>query len=347
MKAIGLLSGGLDSTLAVKLVQEQGIEVIAVKFASPFCQCDSGGCCHAAEVARQMGLELKTFPKGEDYLDVVRRPKHGYGTAMNPCIDCRIFMFRKAKAYMEETGAAFLFTGEVLGQRPMSQRRNTIGLIEREAGLEGKIVRPLSAQHFEPTEAERNGWLDRAKLLDIHGRGRRPQLALAEAYGLTGFGCPAGGCLLTDKNFAAKLRDLFAHRERVTMRDINLLKIGRHFRAGEFKLVCARDEAECEALRRRSEEGEGWLLKPVDCAGPAVLLQPPEAGGADAAVGDARAAEVLRLAAEVVAAYSDGESPEVTVRAAPGAGDGARPGSVELRVPRIARDAIRAARVRP
>jgi tRNA(Ile)-lysidine synthase TilS/MesJ len=257
VKAIGLLSGGLDSTLAVRIVSELGIEVIAVKFTSPFCQCDSGGCCHAAEVARQMGLELKTFAKGDEYLDVVRQPKHGYGVGMNPCIDCRIFMFKKAKAYMEEIGAAFLFTGEVIGQRPMSQHRHAIELIERESGLEGKIVRPLSAQHMEPTEAERSGWIDRSKLLGINGRSRKPQLALAAAYGIEGFGCPAGGCLLTDQNFSAKLRDLFAHREKVGMRDIGLLKLGRHFRVGESKVVCARDEAECDALRRRAHGADG------------------------------------------------------------------------------------------
>ncbi|MDR2849274.1 MAG: hypothetical protein LBW77_01845 [Verrucomicrobiota bacterium] len=373
MKAIGLLSGGLDSTLAVKIIMDMGIEVVAVKYTSPFCQCDSGGCCHAAEVARQLGVPLKTVPKGDDYLEVVRHPRHGYGTAVNPCIDCRIFMFSKAKALLDELGAAFLFTGEVLGQRPMSQHRRAIDLIERESGLEGKIVRPLSAQHFEPTEAERNGWIDRAKLLDIHGRGRRPQLALASTFGIEGFGCPAGGCLLTDKHFAAKLRDLFAHQERVVMQDIALLKLGRHFRAGAgeenaktqengpesgekgnaktqsrkggngqesgdkgnvkpqsrkgFKMVCARDEAEGRALRLRAKEGDA-VLDPLDCAGPVVLLQ----GGAD----DAAA---LAVAAEIVAAYCDGASPDVRVQVSAG-------GALsELSAPRIARDAIRAERI--
>jgi hypothetical protein len=294
MKAIGLLSGGLDSTLAVRIISELGIEVLAVKFTSPFCQCDSGGCCHAAEVARQMGVELKTFAKGDEYLDVVRHPKHGYGVGMNPCIDCRIFMFKKAKAYMEEIGAAFLFTGEVIGQRPMSQHRRAIETIERESGLEGKIVRPLSAQHMEPTEAERSGWIDREKLLGLHGRSRKPQLALAAAYGLEGFGCPAGGCLLTDKNFSDKLRDLFAHRETVGMRDIGLLKIGRHFRLGENKIVCARDEGECGTLRRRAGEAE-TLFEADGCMGPVVLLE----GVADESA--------INLATVIATAYSDGE----------------------------------------
>lgn len=344
MKAIGLFSGGLDSTLAVKLIQEQGIEVIAVKFTGPFFQTPPDGRCRATECAQQMGMEFRKVPKGEEFLDMLRHPRHGYGSAINPCVDCRIFMLKKAKAMMEELGASFLITGEVLGQRPMSQRRNMIELIERESGLEGKIVRPLSAQHFEPTEAERNGWIDRAKLLDIHGRGRRPQIALAGEFGLTEFENPAGGCLLTDKNFAAKMRDLFAHQEHVVMYDIELLKIGRHFRVDGRKLVCARDKAECEALSRRAQAGEGWALEPVECAGPTVLVQRPTDGSGAA---DACDAEILRVAAEMVAAYSDGVSPEVAVKAFSQAGgaEDVQPAHVELRVPRVARDAIRAVRV--
>ncbi|HNX34220.1 MAG TPA: hypothetical protein PKM57_06305 [Kiritimatiellia bacterium] len=326
MKAIGLLSGGLDSTLAVQLISEMGIEVIAVKFTSPFCQCDSGGCCHAAEVARQMGLALKTFAKGDDYLEVVRHPKHGYGVAMNPCIDCRIYMFKKAKAYMEEVGASFLVTGEVLDQRPMSQYRRAMKVIEAEAGVDGKIVRPLSAQHLEPSEAERRGWVDRSKLLDFHGRGRRPQLALAEAYGIKGFACPAGGCLLTDKNFAAKLRDLFKHRERVTMGDIGLLKIGRHFRAGGCKIVCARDEPECEALRRRAGTND-WLFEAADCMGPTVLLD-----GLDEE-------PAVRLAEDVAAAYADGDGPVVVVRGWTGGAER------QVRVARKGREILRPFRI--
>ena len=335
MKAIGLFSGGLDSTLALKLIQDQGIEVIAVKFTSPFFQGAPDGRCRATEVARLMGMEFLKVPKGDVFLDMLRHPRHGYGSAMNPCVDCRIFMLKKAKAIMEEMGAAFVITGEVLGQRPMSQRRNMIELIERESGLEGKIVRPLSAQHFEPTEAERNGWIDRAKLLDIHGRGRRPQIALAAELGLSEFENPAGGCLLTDKNFAAKVRDLFAHQEQPTMHDIELLRIGRHFRAGSYKLICARNENECEALTRRAEAGEGWTFEPVKCAGPTVLLLAPTDGSG------ACSADMLQLAAEMVAAYSDGESPEVSVRIAAGTK------GEELSAPRIARDAIRAVRIQP
>jgi tRNA U34 2-thiouridine synthase MnmA/TrmU len=190
MKAIGLLSGGLDSTLAVRLIREMG---------------SSGGCqVHLAFLPVRFrrllsrggsgpsdGLGLKTIAKGDDYLDVVRHPKHGYGVAMNPCIDCRIFMFSRPRPTWRRSVRRSCSHGEVLGQRPMSQHRRAMDIIESEAGAVGKIVRPLSAQHLEPSEAERKGWVDRAKLLDFHGRTRKPQLAPGRGFGLKGFACPA------------------------------------------------------------------------------------------------------------------------------------------------------------
>lgn len=301
MKAIGLLSGGLDSTLAVQLMVEQGAEVIAVKFTSPFCQCDQSGCCHAASVAQRLGIPLKLLPKGDAYLRLLRDPPHGRGSNMNPCIDCRIYMLRLTKTYMEEIGAAFIFTGEVLGQRPMSQHRHAMELIEREAGLEGRLLRPLCAQHFPPTEAEQKGWVDRARLLDITGRSRKPQLALAASMGIQDFSCPAGGCLLTDPRFSMRLRDLFAHQPEVSARDIALLKTGRHFRLGESKIICGRDERENGLLQRQKVAAE-WLFETVDLAGPTVLL-----------LGAAGAAAV-QLAADVTAAYTDGSAATVGVR---------------------------------
>jgi tRNA U34 2-thiouridine synthase MnmA/TrmU len=300
MKAIGLLSGGLDSTLAVRIMLDQGVEVIAVKFTSPFCLCDSGGCCHAAEQAKRMGVPLKLFAKGDDYLEVVRHPRHGWGSAINPCIDCRIFMLKKTKSYMEEIGAAFLFTGEVLGQRPMSQHRRALDLIERESGLAGQIVRPLSAQCLPPTEAESKGWVDRTKLPAIQGRSRKEQIALAKERNVTDYPCPAGGCLLTDKNFAAKLRDFFAHNELVTMHDIQLLKVGRHFRSGTTKIVCGRNKSENETLQRLRHENDS-ILGTLDCPGPTVLLR-----------GEATD-ETIQLAAAIAAAYSDAAITEVSV----------------------------------
>jgi tRNA U34 2-thiouridine synthase MnmA/TrmU len=301
MKAIGLLSGGLDSTLAVKLMVDQGIEVIAVKFTSPFCQCDSGGCCHAAEQASRMGIPLKTFAKGDDYLEVVRHPKHGWGSGMNPCIDCRIFMLKKTVAYMEEIGASFLFTGEVLGQRPMSQHRRALDLIERESGLVNRILRPLSAQLLPPTEAEINGWVDREKLLAVNGRSRKPQIALAQELGVTDYPCPAGGCLLTDKSFAARLRDLFAHSGDVVMRDVRLLKYGRHFRIGAAKVICGRDSADNKVLRQLRQPDEE-LYDLVDVRGPTVLL-----------LGEPTP-EAVKLAVDVATAHAGVEAGDVAVR---------------------------------
>ncbi|MCP2604965.1 7-cyano-7-deazaguanine synthase, partial [Candidatus Aminicenantes bacterium AH-873-B07] len=159
MKALALLSGGLDSTLAVKLVLEQGIDVIAIKFTSPFCLCNQKGKCYAIEVAKKFDIPIKVINKGKEYLKIIKNPKYGYGSGMNPCIDCRIFMLRKAKKYAKELGAKFIFTGEVLNERPMSQHFKALKIIEKEAGLKGKIVRPLSAKLLPKTEAEKKGWI--------------------------------------------------------------------------------------------------------------------------------------------------------------------------------------------
>jgi len=198
-KAVALLSGGLDSTLAVKLMIDQGIDVTAVHFTSVFCNCSpkTAGCkMHARKVAEDFAVPIIVIHKGMDYIKMVENPPHGHGSAMNACIDCRIYMLRKVKEMMPELGASFVITGEVLGQRPMSQQRHTISLIEKESGLQDLILRPLSAQHFEPTLPEREGIVDRDKLLNISGRGRKPQFALAENLGVTDYPCPAGGCLL-------------------------------------------------------------------------------------------------------------------------------------------------------
>lgn len=208
MKALALLSGGLDSTLAVKLMLDQGIYVEAINFVTPFCLCRRSG-CGAYEVAKRFNIPLKVVTVGLDYLRVVRKPKFGYGRGMNPCIDCRIFMLKKAKKYAKETGASFIFTGEVLDERPMSQHRKALEIIEKEAGLKGKILRPLSAKLLPQTEAEIKGWVDRTKLLGIRGRSRKKQIELAKKFGINDYPCPAGGCLLTYKEFANKLKELF------------------------------------------------------------------------------------------------------------------------------------------
>ncbi|HEY3277944.1 MAG TPA: hypothetical protein VGJ94_15100 [Syntrophorhabdaceae bacterium] len=274
-KAISLLSGGLDSILATQLVKEQGIEVIALHFTSPFCTCTKGdkGCgLQAVRTARELDVEVQVRLKGMDYLGIVRSPRHGYGRAMNPCIDCRIFMLREARKVMEETGASFVVTGEVLGQRPMSQRRNTIDLIEKESGLEGLILRPLSAKHFPPTMPEIEGIVDREKLYDIAGRGRKTQYELVDARSLKEFSCPGGGCLLTEPGFVGKLKDLFSHEDAFTMKDVGLLKIGRHFRLKRgLKLILGRNEGENERLAA-AHMVPHILLTPVGFKGPTGLL---------------------------------------------------------------------------
>ena len=262
-KAIALLSGGLDSTLAVKVLLDQGIAVEALNFTSPFCTCTgkNAGCkSEAVRVAGEFNIPIKVMHKGVEYLELLKNPKHGYGKGMNPCIDCRIFLLKKAKEYMLEIGADFVFTGEVLGQRPMSQRRDTLRVIEKESGLEGLLLRPLSAKHFKPTLPETEGWVDREKLLAIQGRSRKEQFELAAELDVKNYPCPAGGCLLTDPSFVGKVRDVFAHSPELDLRDFRLLKLGRHFRIGErTKLIIGRNEAENELLEVAVQPGEATL----------------------------------------------------------------------------------------
>lgn len=265
-KAIALLSGGLDSTLAVKMMLDMGIDVEALNFTSPFCTCtgkNSGCKSEAVRVAQEFNIPIKVVHKGLDYLEIVRNPLHGYGKGVNPCVDCRIYLLRKAKEYMQESGADFIITGEVLGQRPMSQRRDSLRVIERESGLEGLLLRPLSAQHFEPTIPEREGWVDREKLLAIKGRSRKDLFQLADELDVKNYPCPAGGCLLTELSFVPKVQDLFEHTVELNLRDFRMLKIGRHFRIGEqTKLIVGRDENDnklLEAAVRSDETSLFWL----------------------------------------------------------------------------------------
>jgi tRNA U34 2-thiouridine synthase MnmA/TrmU len=274
MKALGLLSGGLDSTLAVKLILERGIEVEAINFVTPFCLCRKGG-CGAAEAAKTFKIPLKMVSAGTDYLRVVRNPKFGYGKNLNPCVDCRIFMLRKAKRYARKIGAKFIFTGEVLGQRPMSQHRAALALIEKEAGLEGKILRPLSAKLLPKTEAEEKGFVDHEALRDINGRSRKRQIEMTREFNITNYPCSAGGCLLTDKEFGNKLRDLFQHKKRVTVKEVNLLKVGRHFRLGGNKIIVGRNEAE-NAVLIRTKQATDYYFEVPDCGSPTTILQGPK-----------------------------------------------------------------------
>lgn len=276
IKAVGLLSGGLDSTLAAKLILEQGIDVHAINFTSPFCTCTpkGAGCPAVVTAVKELGdIELKRVAMKDEYLEMVRNPKHGYGKGINPCIDCRIMKIRKAGEYMKRISASFLFTGEVLGQRPMSQHRRAIDIIDLESGLKGYIVRPLSAAHFRPTIPEEKGWVDRDRFLSISGRSRKIQISLAAEKGIKDYPCPAGGCLLTDRNFSNRMRDYLRFTESPSIRDIPLLKAGRHFRLeGGDKVIVARNERECRMLKNLSRKND-HLLVPIDFAGPAVILQ--------------------------------------------------------------------------
>jgi tRNA-specific 2-thiouridylase len=275
-KAVALISGGLDSVLAAKVIMEQGFGVIGLYFTSAFSK--SYGReqdTPAARVSKAIGIELRVMDMGQDYIDLVRNPAHGYGKHMNPCIDCKIFMLKRAKDVMREEQAPFVVTGEVLGQRPMSQRRDTLNVIERDADMKGYVLRPLSASLLPPTQAEQDGLIQRETLLGISGRSRTVQLRLAERYGIHGYSTPAGGCLLTDKNFSEKLRDLFADQQSVSSPDISMLTVGRHYRldAG-VKIVLGRDNRENTLLLNLASCGY-HLFTPADFPGPVALLSGP------------------------------------------------------------------------
>lgn len=272
-KAIGLLSGGLDSTLAVKLMMNQGIEVTALNFITPFCTCTRKGCRHeASRIAKEFGIKIKVIFVKEDYIGMVRNPKHGYGKNMNPCIDCRILMLKKAKEYMKEISASFLFTGEVLDQRPMSQHKSAMKIIEKEAGLEGLILRPLSALFLEPTIPEREGLVNRERMLNMRGRWRKPQMELAKEFGIEDYQCPAGGCRLTDPQFAKRVKEAFEHDED-SIQDMNLLRYGRHFRLPSgAKVIVGRNEEENSIISRFAEEKD-LLMEVVGFGSPITLLK--------------------------------------------------------------------------
>jgi len=295
MKALALFSGGLDSSLAIKVILEQGIDVVALNFTSSFCRCESAkqGCGSAIKaMAKHLGAELKGIYLGQDYLDMVKNPKHGYGKNLNPCIDCRIFKFKKAKQLMEEAGASFIITGEVLGQRPMSQHRSALNIIEKESGLEGMILRPLSAKLFPATIAEQKGWVDREKLLNISGRTRRPQIKLAEHFGIKDYPCPAGGCLLTDPAFSKRVKSALEYDE-FNLETISLLKASRFFRiTPSFRLFVGRNEEENKCLLGLARKDD-FIFEPLRLAGPTAIGK----GSADE--------QIKNKCSQIIAWYTD------------------------------------------
>jgi tRNA-uridine 2-sulfurtransferase len=296
VKAVALYSGGLDSTLAILTVLRQGIEVKAVTFLNHFgCDISDKSSCSKDpfSAAEKFGFEVKLCHLAEKFIRIVKDPKFGHGKNMNPCMDCRILMLKEAKEFMDMTGAEFLITGEVLGQRPMSQRRDALDIIDREAGLRGLILRPLCAKLMKPTKMEDQGTVNRDLLYDFSGRSRKPQMALAAEFGLTDYPAPAGGCLLTEPNYAFRLRELLDHDADPSLEDLALLRLGRHFRVShDCKIIVGRNRSENESMLSLAA-GNSLCLRVEDYASPVVLVQ----GGATE--------EIIRTAASLCARYSD------------------------------------------
>ncbi len=315
-KAVALISGGLDSMLAAKVIMEQGIQVEGINFFTGFCV---EGHTHAIRKkdknkqkrnnalwsAEQLGIKLHIVDIIDEYKDVLINPKHGYGAHMNPCLDCKIFMVNKAKQWIQENGFDFIITGEVIGQRPMSQRRETMPVVAAESGADDLLLRPLCARNLPMTLPEREGWVDREKLYDFSGRSRKPQMALAEAFGFEDYAQPAGGCcFLTDEHYSTKLVDLWQARgkKEYDLDDVMLLKVGRHIRPKKnFKLIVAREEGEARFM-----QGYKNHFINMNCAshrGPLVLIDGEPSG------------EDLILAGQITARYGQGrDAEEVTLQ---------------------------------
>jgi tRNA-uridine 2-sulfurtransferase len=274
MKAVAIISGGLDSSLAVKAVQLQGIKVIAVHFLIPFVMQTEESVYQAAakKITEQLNCEFKLVVLDGEYLEMFENPQHGYGSNLNPCIDCKILMLKHAKRIMKANGASFVITGEVLGQRPMSQNKHALAAIERESGLSGVLVRPLSAKILPETIPQKKGWLKNEYLFDFNGRGRSPQINLAAQWSIVDYPWPAGGCLLTDSHFCKRLKDLIEHNQ-CTRENIELLKLGRHFRIHDkIKMVVGRNQQENEKLTLLAKTDD-LMLQPFSLPGPTAVLR--------------------------------------------------------------------------
>ncbi|MCD4814063.1 tRNA 4-thiouridine(8) synthase ThiI [bacterium] len=273
-KAIVLYSGGLDSMLVIGLMQRAGVEVIPVMFQTPFHNpySKSGMINYGKVVQDQFSVTLREVPLTDDLLDVIRDPKHGRGKNINPCIDCHLLMLQTAKQLMQTWQADFIVTGEVLGQRPMSQHKQALDLIARKSGLDGLVVRPLSAKLLPPTIPQTEGWVAEEFLLDIGGRGRKRQMALAQEWGLQDYSTPAGGCLLTDSGYSRKLKNLL-ESDMLDIENCHWIQLGRFFNLSEkCKLVVARNEKECKLLVKHSRT-EDYIIEPREGKGPTALLR--------------------------------------------------------------------------
>lgn len=315
-KAVALISGGLDSLLAARLILEQGIHVEGINFYTGFCV---EGHTHAIRKkdkkkpkrnnalwsAEQLGIKLHIVDIIEDYKDIVINPRHGYGANLNPCLDCKIFMVSKARQWMEDNGFDFIISGEVIGQRPMSQRKYLLPVVMRESGADDRLLRPLCAKNLAPTLPEREGWVDRDRLLDFHGRNRKPQMALAKQFGFEDYASPSGGCcFLTDASYAKKLADLWQarHEKKYELDDIMLLKVGRHIRPKpNYKLIVSREEGENKFLSGYRKNFTH--IETTSCGGPLTLID------------GVATEEDIETASRIVARFSQGKNEDsVTVK---------------------------------
>lgn len=301
-KALVMFSGGLDSRLVIKLLQEQGIDIEAIFFSLPF----GTGCCNlncTFNFSQIQGIPLQVIDctSGkylQDYIKIVKKPKHGYGSGLNPCVDCRIFMLKIAKEYMKKINADFIATGEVLGERPMSQHRKAMDIIEKESGLKGLLLRPLSAGLLEETIPEKKKLVDRLKFLKIRGRGRNKQIELAKKYNID-YPSPGGGCLLCEREFIKRLKNLMDIKK-IDSRDLKLLRIGRHFRFDKNVIIVGRNENENNQLLKLKKNE--YFLEVPDCGSPTTLM-----------IGKANKG-VLKKAAELTARYCDNKSDNIVVK---------------------------------
>ena len=297
-RAVALFSGGLDSTLSIIAVLRQGVKVTALKFLTPFDHDIPDSPLSLTELlscAEKFGFDVKICEISNQFLEMIKKPKFGYGKNMNPCIDCRILMLKKAGDFLKEIDADFIVSGEVIGQRPMSQRKDVLYLIDKESGIIDYVLRPLSAKLLKITVPESEEIIKRDLLYDFRGRSRKPQMALAKEFGLTDYPAPAGGCLLTEPNYARRLRDLLAYDPDCDCDDLSLLKIGRHFRfSPACKIVVGRNKAENEKIWAMS--AKGCLLKVENYGSPTVLVT--------GEITD----EAVRVAASLCARYSDAKN---------------------------------------
>jgi tRNA U34 2-thiouridine synthase MnmA/TrmU len=286
-RAISLLSGGLDSILATWLILQQGVEVIGISFSTPFFDTEK-----AKKAAEFLNIPLEIIDVTDEFIPILLNPRYGYGKNMNPCIDCHAFMIKKAKELLKKYNADFIVTGEVLGERPMSQNKQSLKIVEKYSDTEDILLRPLSAKLLPPTKPEREGLIDRNKLLDIKGRSRKIQLDLAKKIGLKEIPTPAGGCLLTEPNFSRRLKDLIEHQKLISKRDLELLKLGRHFRIDGVKIIVGRNKEENEKLLELSKP-EDIIIKAEE---PSPILLIPQ---------NIENEKILEIAGKIAGYYSD------------------------------------------